>query len=366
MKTFKMLQWTGFVFLGGMAVGYYGFTRSKMEQLQAHPRVAVARIENKVVPSIGTVPNPWNAASTDAELLGLARVMLTRSPQAALDWAQSCEDPELRRRLSLAVAQAWGEKDPASAVAWALGQKEDTLAADLKAVLAGAVRQPVVAVEIGRNLLAQNSVYAGTYGAALVVALDADEQFLTAVQFANKAPADFREDWTAAAARAWAQREPREALAALDAIVDEPLRDPIFRAVVQGWPAAQPADLANYALSLPTGEQRAYALDQVMFKWSRQDPAGLANWLANIPRGVNYDAGAFFIVTEAKPTNLSPATAMSWAESIGDHDMRLSSFEQVLAQWGQADPMAARNYVQQAHGLDVAERAQLLQSIPTQ
>jgi len=279
MKFFKVIQWAGLVFLGGLVVGYYGFTHSKTEQSQAHPRVAVARTENKATPSTGTVPNPWNATSTDAELLGLARVMLARSPQEALAWAQSADDAELRRRLGLAVAQAWGEKEPAGAVAWALAQNEDSLAVDLKAVLAGAVRQPTVAEEIGRNLLEQNSSYAAMYGTALVAALDTDKQFLAAVQFAKEAPADYREDWMAAAAQAWAKSQPREALTALDALVDEPLRDPVFRAVVQGWPAAQPVDLANYALSLPAGEQRAYALDQVMFKWSQQNPVAARNYV---------------------------------------------------------------------------------------
>ncbi len=362
MKRLKVIQWTGLAFLGGMAVGYYGFSRSVKEPAKAHATTVVIPATAKTVSSTGEVPNPWDRTSSDAELLGLARVMLARSSQEALAWAQSCADPELRRRLGLAVAQAWGEKDPTEAVSWALAQNEESVPADLKAVLAGAIRQPV-AVEIGRNLLAQNSAYAGMYGTALVAALDTDEQFLTAARFAQEAPADYREDWAAAAAQAWAKSQPREALTALDTLVDEPLRDPVFRAVVQGWPATQPADLATYALSLPPGEQRAYALDQVMYKWARQDPAGLAAWLANVPSGPNYDTSTFFMVTEATPARLDPSVALNWVESIGDHGIRLNSFAQVLGQWGQTDPVAARNYVQQARGLETNERAQLLQSI---
>jgi hypothetical protein len=72
------------------------------------------------------------------------------------------------------------------------------------------------------------------------------------------------------------------------------------------------------------------------------------------------------MLTETKPANLNPVAAMNWVESIGDPGLRLSSFEQVLGQWGQADPVAARNYVQQVPGLEAEERTQLLQSINAQ
>jgi len=366
MKPFKIFPLVGLAFLGGMAAGYYGHIQQTAKQPDARARPVMAQAVAKAPLSLTAVPNAWDATSSDEDLLGLARIMIARSPQEAQAWAQSCADAGLRQRLNLAVAQAWGEKNPADAVTWALTQKEDNLSADLKAVVKGAIRQPEAALAIGRELLAQSSVYAGTYGTDLVEALDADGQFLAAVQFAREASADFREDWATAAAQAWAKSQPREALTALDALVDEPLRDPVFRAVVQGWPAAQPADLAAYALSLPAGEQRAYALDQVMFKWSRADPAGLASWLANVPPGPNYDTGAFFIVTESKPANLGPESALNWVQSIGDPGLRLNSFEHVLGQWGQTDPGAARNYVQQVGGLDTEERAQLLQSIGPQ
>ncbi len=363
MKLSRLLLLAGLAFLGGMAVNFHVVSHDNAAPPKTPGRPAIAKIAVPTRSSPTAVPNAWNTSSSDEELLGLARIMIARSPEAALAWAQSCTEAGLRQRLHLAVARAWGERHPADAVNWALTQNEDNPSEVLKAVVIGAIRQPAAAVEIGRDLLAQKSPYAGTYGTDLVEALDADGQFMAAVQFAWEAPTDFREDWATAAAQAWAKSQPREALTALAALVDEPLRDPVFRAVVQGWPAGQPADLAAYALSLPAGEQRAYALDQVMFKWSRADPAGLAAWLTNVPSGPNYDTGAFFIVTEAKPALLGPETALTWVESIGDEGLRLNSFKYVLGQWGQTDPGAARNYVQQAGGLEAAERAKLLQSI---
>jgi hypothetical protein len=271
----------------------------------------------------------------------------------------------LRQRLRLAIAQAWGEQDPAAAIAWALAENKDNLQTDLKAVLAGAVDQPSVTLEIGRELLAENAPNAGTFGALLVDALSADGQFQAASQFASDAPADYREDWTATAYRQWAQSQPAEAAMALDSLSEEGLRDPAFRAVVQGWSASQPSDLAAYALSYPPGNERAYAFNQAMLNWSQQDPAGLSAWLLKLPPGSDYDTGAFFLVTGKSRTILGPDAAISWAESIGDLGVRLNSFQPVLEQWAQTDPMAAQNYVEQARWLDANKRLELLQTIHT-
>jgi len=299
--------------------------------------------------------------ATDDELLRVARLVVGRSPSPALAWARSSADPALRQRLHLAVLRAWGEHSLADAAAWALNNEDDPRA-DLRAALAGAMRDPTGAVQLGQELLAQNSPYYHVYGDALINALGAAGQFSAALQFAAAAPADYQEDWLAAAFRNWAQQQPAQALQSLDAVADPTLRDSLFRAVVQGWSAAQPSALAAYALALPE-DQRDYALDQGLYQWSHQDPLGLATWLVNVPPGQNYDAGAFFLLTENNAVNLGPATAMSWVQSIGDPALQRHSFDHVLQQWNQADPAAARNYVDQAGWLQPDDRSAILQNL---
>jgi hypothetical protein len=257
--------------------------------------------------------------------------------------------------------QAWGENHLADAVAWALDHQDDPRA-DLRAALTGAMRDPSEAIQLGQELLAQNSPYYRVYGDALINTLDATGQFPAALQFAAAAPADYQEDWLSAGFRSWAQQQPAQALQALNEVADPDLRDSLFRAVVQGWSGAQPATLADYALMLPD-DQRDYALNQSMYRWSQQDAAGLATWLVNLPPSENYDTGAFFLLTENNAVNLGPATAMSWAQSIGDPAMQRHSFDQVLQQWNQADPSAAHNYVEQADWLQPGDRLAILQSL---
>ena len=78
---------------------------------------------------------------SDEELLALARGLVVRSPERAIAWARSQNDG-LRDRLRFAVVRAWGEKDPGSAVDWALMQDDSERQSDMEAALAGAAGQP--------------------------------------------------------------------------------------------------------------------------------------------------------------------------------------------------------------------------------
>ncbi|MGA2053536.1 MAG: hypothetical protein ABSH19_09510, partial [Opitutales bacterium] len=188
-----------------------------------------AELLARIAPS---VPLPSTDA-TDDELLRLARIEVVRSPLRALAWAQSA-DPALRHRLQLAVMQAWGERNIGAAVAWALDHETDPRA-DLRAALAGSMREPVVAIQLGQELLAENSPYAGTFGDALIDALGAAGQFQAAIQFAADAPAGNQEDWLSAGFRNWASQQPDQAVQSLETVTDPDLRDSLLRAVVQGW-----------------------------------------------------------------------------------------------------------------------------------
>jgi hypothetical protein len=352
------------ILLGGLAAGvtwwvfHDSATTALPDPVAAGPKPAPLLARAAAAPI--SLPS---ADATDDELLRVARLMVGRSASQALVWAQTVDDPVLRQRLHLAVLQAWGEVNLADATAWAVNQEDDPRA-DLRGALAGAMRQPALAIQLGREILAQNSPYAGLYGAALIDALGAAGQFQAALQFAAAAPADYQEDWLSAGFRNWAAQQPAQALQALDTVTDPDLRDSLFRAIVQGSSNTQPAALAAYALTLPP-DQQAYALNQSLYHWSQQDPVNLANWLVNLPPGENFDTGAFFLLNENNSANFAPATAMTWVQSIGDPALQRGSFNHILEQWSQTDPAAARNYVEQARWLQPDDQADILQKLGT-
>jgi hypothetical protein len=302
----------------------------------------------------------------DGDLLILARAELAQSPRRALAWARSFDDPQLRARLLFAVLRAWGEKDPHAALAWAFAQNDELKDRYIEGALTGSAAQPAVALDIGRDLLSQDPTDDKGYGTILLGALSAAQHYDTAIEFANDGPANEREDWLHNIFNRWGQLQPEQAVAALGSISDDSLRVPAFQALVDGWAASNSfTTLAPFALTLPAGDQRAYALDAGLRSWCLQDPAGLATWLSTLQPGPEFDEGAALVATKTDTANRPTGTAVNWIETISDPDLRNQAFTQVLGEWAQTDPAAARQYVQSASWLNDNQRTSFLQALGT-
>lgn len=309
------------------------------------------------------LPTP-DASATDEQLLTLARNIVSRSPERAIAWARAQKDSTLRRRCLFAAIRAWGEREPITAVDWALTQDESERHMDIEAALAGAVQQPQQAVAIVRGLLKYYDP-ADKIDAApsLVVTLNNAGEFQTALDFINDAPPDLRSDWTRATFQRWGASQPQGAIQALNSISDDKLRNVAFQALVDSWSSAQPATLADYAASLPDGADRTYALNKVVDNWSLQDPAAMATWLTTSPPGVDFDQAIAAMIAKTDSVNRSPEVALQWAENISDSDLKYDSIKRVLTEWNQTDPSAVQTYLATTSSLNNQTRQTLLSSL---
>lgn len=317
-----------------------------------------------VVAAAPVFPNV-DVSATDEELLVLARNAVRRSREGAIDWARSQSDPVLTRRLLFAVVRAWGETDPNSAVDWALLQDDSERQIDVEAALAGAVKQPELALAIVRGVLKYDPDNRAACGPALVAALNNAGQFQTALEFLKDAPADSQADWTTATFRRWGQSQPQDAIQALGSIADETLRDDAFHAVVDGWSSSDPATLAKYAASVSDEKDQTYALAKALDNWSLQDPAGMAAWLNTAPTGVDLDHAVAQLISKTDGANRSPELAMKWVENISDPKLQSDSMTFVLGQWNRSDPAAAQQYLASASWMDEQKRQEILKRLQT-
>lgn len=224
---------------------------------------------------------------------------------------------------------------------------------------------PDVALTMGRQFLADDPADENGRAARLLLALCNAGQFQTALAFAAEAPADFHADWTKLIYTHWAQSRPLEAIKSLDSITNLQQHSAAFHAVADGWNAGNPAGLAAYAISLPPGEDRDYALDAALDNWSLQDPAALGAWLNTLPRGAEFDYGAALMIARSDGVNRSPEVAMRWVESIGNAALKQDLLAGVLREWSQTDAAAAQDYVAAATWLDDAQRREILEKIFT-
>jgi hypothetical protein len=303
------------------------------------------------------------ATDSEEDLLALARAAFTRSPQKAMAWAQSQTDPDLRQRVLSAVIRAWGESDPDAAVDWVLVQDDSERRMDMEAALAGAVKQPQLALAIVRGLLKYDPDDEAGAGPALVVALNNAGQFQTALEFINAGPPDSQADWTTATFHRWGGNQPPDAIKALDSIADEKLRNAAFQAIADGWSDSDPSALANYATTLLDAKDRTYALNKAIDNWSLQDPAAMADWLTTSPSGVDFDQAIATLISKTDGVNRSPEVAMQWVENISDPNLKYDSMKLVLGQWNQTAPAAAQNYAANVSWLDEPKRQELLKSL---
>jgi|GEM_PF-6358932 len=345
----------------------FGGVSLDSKKLSSHP--APPSLANEPKPPAKSSPShlsSWplpSAAVSDDDLLGLARQYVAISPERAIAWAQSAEDTSLRERLLFAALRAWGEKDPTASVGWALGQDEAWRFKRMEAALKGAVAQPAIALQIGRELLASDAISGNAYDTALVGDFILTHQFQIALKLASAAPAEAQRQWSGMIFRRWAEEQPREALAALNSLPDGELRPALFQSAAAGWANNDPASLAQYAVSLPTGESRSFALNQALEQWLMRDPVSLGEWLNTRPPGAETDAAAALLITRTDQANRSTQTALGWVEQIEDLDLRASALEHVLSEWAQTDLDASRQYLANVSWITPEKRKTILEKI---
>ena len=321
------------------------------------PVTPAARVPDEPLPAVGI---NFDAESSDDELLQLARTIVGRSPQTALAWAQALTDPELRDRLLFAVVRAWGEQDPRAAVTWALRQDQRS---SVEAALVGAAAQPEIALQIGREFLAQDTEDENGYSSIVVSALAAAGKFETALAFANEAPADSRALWLSNIFRRWSESSPEAAVKALGALNEKGSHDTAFRGLVEGWATSNPSGLAEYAVKLPPGDERAHALSAALDNWSMQDPASAGEWLNDLPASPELDQAIAGLIARTDRVNRSPEVAVSWVESISDLNLRRETLIHVMQEWVQAEPAAAWKYFKEITWLNDTQRDETQKTI---
>jgi hypothetical protein len=297
-------------------------------------------------------------------LLEMVRDIVRRSPLQCIAWAQSQTNSILRERLLFAVLRAWGETNPRAAVQWAGSQDEDERQLRMEAALTGAVAQPEVALQIGRDLVAADPETGGAYGMTLIASLSRESEFNEALEFLKDAPEESRADWAGAMFQLWGQSKPEDAVKALESLADD-VQGKAFDALVSGWAVTSPDTLADYAMKLPSKEERAQALGAAVDSWCLRDPVGMSEWMNDLPQSPALDEATALMVKRTDSLERVPEVAMSWVAGITDAELRRESLQHVVHEWAQTDAAAAKKYIEAAPWIDAGQRQEILQSFST-
>ena len=155
-------------------------------------------------------------------------------------------------------------------------------------------------------------------------------------------PAPFDRNAAGAAIYAWAFLDPQAALAALEAVEDDGLRDFMERRLVAGWVhGPQKQSASEWIAALPAGSRRFEYVGKLAWELAKDGPEALVRWAEEIPaRDARFKASVFLQATSTLAP-LDPASTAAWLAPHLDRDYADGVMRTVARIWVGRDPEAA-------------------------
>ncbi len=302
--------------------------------------------------------------SRNADLAALLEKLAAVDPQQALALAKAEGNLKLRDTLMQSVLHGWGRLAPMDAAAYAMALPNATDRDQaLKSVFAGAViTDPDAAVRTANAMMQQNPGEATGYGNSMIDTLCDSGNFEMAAKLASGGGVVQQSIWMSEAYSKWALLQPQAAAQAANEITDPAVKNEALHGVIGGWAQADPAGLAGFLAQQPAGGDRGQMLGQALESWVQLDPVATAQWInANGAQlGTDLDAG---IKAVATVNAADPPTAVEWANTITDGNLRSQALNDVLRNWILTDYTAAKNFIDTTTDLLPADRQQISEII---
>jgi hypothetical protein len=258
----------------------------------------------------------------------IAGAMAADNLQVALEWSRNLPQGQARKNALNGLCSAWAQYDPRAAAEWMMKEQPG---ADISSVVGNwASNAPRDVLAWARTLTNED-----TKRGALTFVV----QTLTRDN-AAEARTVFMQDLTPEA-QAAAAPQLAESLAKRDL------------AATRAW-----------AESLPPGAARDGAFGGIVREWAAQDAAGAAGWIEKMPAGEGRD----MVVTQFAGSVIrrEPETAMAWAASIVEPQLRSTQLEQLAIRWMQSDAGAARQWIAGTDMLAESAKHRVLNQRPVQ
>lgn len=229
---------------------------------------------------------------------------------AALDWLQKMPPGKSQDWAIRTVATEWAQQDPRAAAEFAKKNGSEDAILNTMSVIAEA-------------WIKKNYNEAFAYMEALP-------------------PGEARNGMLSSILTQWMKTDPKAAIAYMEALSVDNRRGSAYLLAID-IAMVDPKAAAQWATTLPLYSSRMRALDAVLNQWNLTDPNGAAQWLGAREKGWERDN----LTREfaKKIADQDPASAMKWASSIEDTDLRKISQFEVLQTWVRLDAATARAWL---------------------
>ncbi|MCH2065001.1 MAG: hypothetical protein MK194_14905 [Roseibacillus sp.] len=266
-------------------------------------------------------------------------------PAKAASWLSNSDNPVLRQPwmssfLTQSVAEQWARQDPDAALEWASTLDPEQQVGAYSGIINNILESdPQRAAALAMTLDSSDRPKLLGQIAEAWAAQDPAE----AVAWANSLTGGDREGSLQEALGSWAASAPAEAARYVDQLPEQE-RSSYVRDVVRNWSEQAPADAAAWLESQPEGEGRAGAMGHLMWNWTTRDPEAAADWLGEQPAGPSYDEGVTGLAKAAAHAYDDPSTAVNWASTIENQDLRDSMTRHTLGVWRRQNEEAAQSW----------------------
>lgn len=299
--------------------------------------------------SLAGLPPKQGVSDAGAIMAALAAT----DPARAVAWLNDpgnkiARQPWMGHRLAAVIAEHWARQDPDAALAWAAGLPGDQRLGAYSGIIENTLESdPARAAAVAMELdPADRPKLLGQIAEAWARQSPAE-----AVAWADSLGGKERVGALHEALSGWALAAPAEAAAFLDQLPARERPEHVF-GVARNWSRQAPAAAALWLGNQPESEGKAEAMGHVMWHWTTADPEAAAGWLGQQPAGESYDMGVAGLAKAAAHAYDDPETAVHWAATIENEQLRGRMTEHTMERWLQQNPEAARTWAKQ-NGLEV-------------
>jgi hypothetical protein len=245
------------------------------------------------------------------EALGLiVGAWAAKDATAAMAYAESIPDNELRKQTILGALGGWAENEPDAALKWA---------------------RTLPPGELMRN--AENIVINK-------IAETDPERALAMIKSETPGRAS---QFAFGVFGSWAARDPEQAAAKAAELPPGQLRNSAVQIVAGQWAQQDVSKALEWASQLPQNNAQTQVLSEILRNWAQQDFDASLDWLKKQPGGSRRDR----IVQNMswQQINDNPENALALAELIGSTNEQDGMLRRIAESWGRNDLKSAQEWV---------------------
>ncbi len=270
--------------------------------------------------------------------------------EGALAFILEESNRSLSQRALPSIMNEWIDSDTPAALAWLRQHGAEVGGAPLLEQMArmAAYQNPAAALQLLEDLPGGNTRTQLFQQAANSLA----EQDLGAAQaqWAKMPPGPERDQFQQGLLTGMATQDPERAMREVDALSAGPAQDQLRQSLIGTLVDLDPKMAIDWAKRAPEKSQGAL-FGTAITLWANSDPYAASSWLASLPAGTNRDQAVNSFSNSVVRTD--PEGAATWALSIQDESLRISTIRNVARQWKQSDETRAKQWIQ---GVDLPEK----------